>query len=152
MVALAEAVIRADVRVDLVVMLDGDDVDLIFAADIQAGQRLTDPCGLNGKLIDGIVCCQGDEIKDVVRVVAHGELFGDLALRTDDLVCTDLAQEVCLNVLLGLRDDHARAELLEQGRDDERGLEVLADGDEADVEIVDTERLDDGIVRAVTDI
>lgn len=53
---------------------------------------------------------------------------------------------------LGLRDDHARAELLEQGRDDERGLEVLADGDEADVEIVDTERLDDGIVRAVTDI
>ena len=53
-VALAEAVIRADVRVDLVVMLDGDDVDLIFAADIQTGQRLTDPCGLNGQLINGI--------------------------------------------------------------------------------------------------
>ena len=152
MVALTEAVIRADVRVDLVVMLDGDDVDLIFAADIQAGQRLTDPCGLNGKLIDGIVCCQGNEIKDVVRIVAHGELFGDLALRADDLIRTDLAQEVCLNVLLGLRDDHARAELLEQGRDDKRGLEVLADGDEANVEIVDTERLDDGIVRAVTDV
>ena len=92
----------------------------------------------------------------LLRVCANGFLYNMVRAMTGTVVYAAEGkirpQEVCLNVLLGLRDDHARAELLEQGRDDERGLEVLADGDEADVEIVDTERLDDGIVRAVTDI
>lgn len=65
MVALAEAVIRADVRVDLVVMLDGDDVDLIFAAG-HSGRTASDrSCGLNGQLINGITCGQRDEIKEL---------------------------------------------------------------------------------------
>ena len=83
--------------------------------------------------------------------MTHGQLLGDLDLGIDHLVRADLVQQVSLNVLACLGHDAARAVLLQQTRDDQGGLKILADRDKADVEIRHAKRHDHGLVRAVAD-
>ena len=151
MVAGAEAIVRAQVGVEIRVIFHGDDIDLVFAADVQFHQRMSDPCRQDRQLIDGILVRQRNKVKNVVGIIAHGELFRDVHLGIDDLVSADGAQQLRLNVLIGLGDDAARTVLFEQARHDQRRLEVLTDGDKADVKIIHAEGGDHGLVGAVAD-
>ena len=107
------------------------------------------PRGKDRQLIDGILIRQRDEVKDIVGVIAYSELFRDVHLGIDDLIRADDAQQLRLNILIGLGNYAAGTVLLEQARDDQRSLKILADGDKADVEIIHAEGFDHGFVRAV---
>ena len=87
----------------------------------------------------------------MVRAAADGRPEGQLLLGVDDLIGAVAQQEFLVDAARGTRDDVFRAELAQAQRCLQGALEVVADGDDAGVEVAHAERLEEVPVRAVRD-
>ena len=140
-----------DARVDVAVPLHGHDVHVPGAAHVQLAHGATGPRAGHGDLVDGVVPVELEVVEDAVRAVADGGPDGELLLRVDHLIRAVPQEEFRVDAPGGAGHDELRPEFFQEGRGLEGALEIIADGDDGEVEIRDAERFEKGAVRAVPD-
>ena len=133
-IVLAEHIVAGG-EGDGIAVFDGEDVETVFLAHVGVHEVFARPFAGDFDLEHAVVRAQLYEVEDVVGVVSHRRLEGEVLFGIDHLVRAVAEQEFALYLAAGLGDDVFRAHIFQKGSDLQRGLEALAHGDEADVEV-----------------
>lgn len=136
---------------DGVAVFDGEDVEPVLLADIGVHEVFARPLFGDFDLEHAVVGAELYKVEDVVRVVSHRGLEGEVLFGVDDLVGAVAEQEFALDLAARHRNDVFRAHVLEERCHFQRGLEALAHGDEADVEVVDADLRQHFLAAAIAD-
>lgn len=121
------------------------------AAHIELAHSAARPGAGHGDLVHGVVLVQLKVVEYVVRAVPDGGPDGELLLRVDHMVGAVAEEEFRVAVPGGAGDHHFCSHVLQEGGRFQRALEIIADGDDAKVEIGDAQRGQERGVRAVPD-
>ena len=91
-------------------------------------------------------------VQDVIGAVTDGGPFGDLLFRVDDLIRTVAEEELRVHITCCTGNDQLRTQLLQGAGSLQRALEVLADRNKADVEVIHPQGFQKIPVGAVADL
>lgn len=130
-------------------LLDGEDVEVIFFADIGGYDVLAHPFFRDGELEDAVIVIQLDEVEYIFRVIAHGGFERHILLRIDDLVGAVTEQELALDFAAGHGNDVFCAQIFGERAHFKGRLEAGAHGYEHDVEVIHADFLQHFFLRAV---
>lgn len=140
-----------DIEVDVVACFYAEDVQVMPAADIKLDDAFPFPCFWYEYFVDGVFVAEREVVKDMIGTAADGRPKRELALRVDGFVRAVPQQEFFVNVARGARYDIACAKFFEKRGCFEGALEVIADGDDADIKVGDVERAQKVGIGAVGD-
>lgn len=141
-----------DGKIHPAVVLDGQNVDAVFLANVDLFNRPANPVRRQIHLENRMILIESDIIEDMIRTVTNGRPFGKLTLRIDDLVRAVAQKKLRLYIPGRTRDDEFCAQLLEQRRGLQRTLKIVSDGDNAGVKVSNAKRGKELLVRAVADL
>ena len=118
---------------------DPEDVDVVFAPDVELSDAVAAPAGRDIDLVDAVAVGEVDVVGDAVGAEADRGPDAQLALRKDDLGGAVAEQEFLLPVAGRPGNDDPGPELI-QGKGRLEGTEeVVSDRNDADVVVFDTE-------------
>ena len=117
--------------------LDGDGGQAEAGPQADLAQRLADELGRRRHLDDGEVARELDVVEDVRHDQAVRDPHRHLALREDHARDAELLENASVERRHRLGDDVLDAELLDQRDDQQARLDVLADRDDRDVDVLD---------------
>ncbi len=149
-VVLVKDVVRAGHWTQRIVVLYPYDIYVIFLTYIEGEYAFPDPGFYDRDLVERVFARQLDIVEYIFSVVSHRESLGYFAFGIDDFVCAYHHEKFRLTVVLSLRYDERRAELLKQRGYLERSLKVFAYRDQADVEVIYSERAKHAFLAAVS--
>ena len=149
-IVLAEHIVTGG-EGDGIAVFDGEDIETVFLAHVGVHEVFARPFAGDFDLEHAVIRAQLYEVEDVVGVVSHRGLEGEVLFGVDDLVGTVAEQEFALDLAARHGDDVFRAHVFKEGSDFERCLEALAHGDEADVEVVDADLRQHFLAAAIAD-
>ena len=141
-----------DGEIHLAVFFDAQNIDTEFFAHIHFCDALADPILGHRHLINRVVVVELEIVEHMLGAVADRRPLRYLLFGNDDLVRTVAQQKLCLHVAVGTRHDHFSAQLLEKRGGFERALKITADGDDAHVIIIDSQRTEKRLIGAVADL
>ena len=144
--------IGSNIHVKPAVFPDSEDVDAVFTAEIQLQEALILPAFRNGELVDGIILIELRVIQNLIGGAADCGPGRELLGRINDFVGAVVKQEALLDPVRCLGNNLAGAKLLQQDDGDDRGLEILPDGHDAGIEILNAKRGKEGAVCGVPDL
>ncbi len=141
-----------DGEIHLAVFFDAQNIDTEFFAHIHFCDALADPILGHRHLINRMVVVELEIVEHMLGAVADRRPLRYLLFGNDDLVRTVAQQKLCLHVAVGTRHDHFSAQLFEKRGGFERALKITADGDDAHVIIIDSQRTEKRLIGAVADL
>ena len=143
---------RARHRHHLAISADGEYVQAVFLTNCQVDHGVPDPAVGNSGFVDRVFRREANEIEDVIAAVAHGGPNGRLLFGIDHLVRATGKQKLGVCVAGDARQHEGRAPLFQKRSDFQRSLQIVAHCDDAQVELLHPERVDQRGVGGIADL
>lgn len=134
-----------------VLCLNGEDADVVVGADADFADGFADPFARHRNLIDGVVGRQLVVIEHRFGTQLDGQAVGPVLFGINRLVRADEAQQFGVRIAVRAGNDVFRAVFFQQRRRLERILEVVADGDDTHVKVIDAQGGDVGLAGDMPD-
>ena len=130
-----ETVIAAGQGLERAILLDSQNVNVVFVSHIHIAHTASDPVVKRRNLVDGVFVRQLDIIKYIPCAQAGRKAFRAVPFRIDDLVRAVAQQQLGVDILRGLGDHARRAHVLEHGGNQQAAGEIRPDADKTEIDL-----------------